>query len=114
MNTRQKAHDMPGTTDIYNVVSELWNRAAPGLSQHELEWFKNSTDTAQASLRNFAAILKAIGVNAMCDEKSKVFANNETLARMLFVFSDYARYLEAMVFIGDFAEDQLRCGDLAS
>ena len=117
MNTKHqpqqpKEREIHEIADIYNVVSELWDRAAPELSKDELEWFKQSSETAQVSLRNFAAVLKAIGTNVMCDGKSKAFQCNETVAKMLFVFSDYVRCLEAMVSVGDFADEQLRCGDL--
>jgi len=105
-----KERETHEVADICNVVSELWARAAPELSQDELEWFRKSGETAQASLRNFAAILKAIGKNAMCDEKSGAFRCNETLAKMLFVFSDYARYLDAMISVADFANDRLQGG----
>ena len=103
-----EGHEIDAVTDIYNVVYELWKRAAPGLSEKELEWFKGGSDTAQVSLRHFAAILKAIGTNMLCEERMVLFNDSDFVSRMFFAFSDYARYLEAMVFVADFADGQLR------
>jgi len=47
-------------------------------------------------------------MNAMCEEKSEAFRCNETLARMLFVFSDYVRYLDAMILVADFSNEKLQ------
>ena len=63
-------------------------------------------------LKNFTAILRAIDTNALCDETSGAFKCTGTVSRMLFVFSDYMRYLEAMVLVGDFADERLRYGCL--
>ena len=110
MSTTQQAQqpedrEIHGTADIYSVVSELLARTAPGLSKEELEWFKKSGEIAQASFRNFAAALKAI-------EQSGAFDSNKTVSRMLFFFSDYVRCLEAMIFVADFADEQLRIREL--
>ena len=101
-----------GAADIVGIVSALWERAAPGMSDEEVEWFKKSTEVANAALKNFTAILRAIDTNALCDETSGAFKCTGTVSRMLFVFSDYVRYLEAMVLVGDFADGQLRYGCL--
>ena len=92
---------------IHDIISVLWNRATPELSKNELEWFRKSGETAQASLGNFAAVLKAIGTNTMRSEQPEAFKSNEAISRMLFFFSDYMRYLETMVSIAGFAGDQL-------
>ena len=34
-------HEIKGVASIYNAVQALWERAAPGLSDKELEWFTN-------------------------------------------------------------------------
>jgi len=103
-----KERETREVADIYNVVSELLVQTAHDFSLDKLEWLRKSGETAQASLANFAALLKAIGMNAMCEEKSEAFRCNETLARMLFVFSDYVRYLDAMILVADFSNEKLQ------
>ena len=98
-------HEMPETTDIYNIVSMLWKRAAPQLSKNELEWFRKSGEAAQVSLGNFATVLNVIGANAMYSERA--FKSDEAVSRLLFFFSDYVRYLETMVCVASSAGDRL-------
>ena len=93
--------------NICSIISELWKRAAPGLSKKELEWFKNSGKAAQISLKDFSSVFKAIGVGVVCDEKMELFSHSDVISRMFVFFSEYARCLEATVFVANAAAEQL-------
>jgi len=110
MSTKQQTQqpeecEIDAAADIYDVVFELWQRAAPGLTEKELEWFKGGSVSAHASFRNFAAALRVI-------EQLGAFDCNKNASKMLFFFSDYVHCLEAMVSVADFADGQLCCRHL--
>ena len=110
MSTKQQTQqpeerETDAAADIYDVVFDLWKRAAPGLTEKELEWFKGGSVAAHALFRNFAAALRVI-------EQLGAFDGNENASKMLFFFSDYVHCLEAMISVSDFADGQLCCRHL--
>ena len=115
MCTKQQAqqaeeHEILGAADIYSVVSRLWERAAPGMPEKELEWFKECAGTVVILLNNFADTVGNIGISVGSDKNSEGFSGSPDVSKMLYFFSDYLRCLNAMVYLGKLADEQLRDG----
>ncbi|MCL1860323.1 MAG: hypothetical protein FWG52_02135 [Proteobacteria bacterium] len=90
--------------NIYNIVTELWERAAPGLSEKEIEWFKGGREVAIASVANFANAFESLALSASYDKASGAFADAGNLASLFYVFADYLRGVNALFAVSEYAD----------
>jgi len=62
MSAAITTHSTPsGVPCAFNIMSELWDRAAPSLDQKALEWFAGATDQAEYVASNLQDVVEGVG-----------------------------------------------------
>jgi len=109
----QEEREINRIPEIHNAIEELWVRAAPGLSEKELEWFAQCGDGAELALRNMSDAIEFIGCRMASDEKSGNFEDTGSVAALLLFLAESLRGISAQVFLMDFANNGLRFGKIS-
>jgi hypothetical protein len=99
-----KRREILKAANLYNIVTELWERAAPGLSEKEIEWFKGSREAAIVSVANFANTFESLALSASYDKASGAFADAGNLASLFYVFADYLHGVNALFSVSEYAD----------
>jgi hypothetical protein len=94
-------------SDILGAVQELWYRAAPELSERELQWFARCGD-AQIAIENISSAMECIGCCIAADETSGVFQHAGNVSVLLDSLAESLRGIGALVFLRESATSQLR------
>jgi len=107
MSAETTIETMRRVPDLFNAVQELWIRAAPVLSDRELEWFARCGDSAQPAIENISNTLEAIGCCIASDETSDTFKDPGNVSELLFFIAESMRGINALVFLKEFASNRL-------
>jgi len=108
--TQQQECHINHVPDILGAVQELWSRAAPGLSERELEWFARCGSDAQLAIENMSNAMECIGCCIAADKTSGVFQHADNVASLLHFLAESLRGIHAQVFLREYAHNQLRFG----
>jgi len=94
--------------DIDNAVQELWNRAAPGLSEQELQWFAHCGEGAGLALRNMSDALEFVGCRMGRSAAPGELEDSGNVSSLLLLLSESLCGINALVFLMDLANSRLR------
>jgi len=107
--TPHKEHEIHITPDIYSAVQRLCEKAAPALSEKELEWLACCGDSAELALQNVSDAVEFLGYRMASEEA----ASDEEIGvigipLLLLMLAEFARGINALVFLRGFANNQMR------
>jgi len=108
MIVQQEASEIARVPNIDTAVQELWVRAAPGLSEQELQWFARCGEGAGLALRNMSDALEFMGCRMDSGAVSGDFEDSGNVSSLLFLLAESLRGINALVFLMDLANSRLR------
>jgi hypothetical protein len=97
-----------------NIVEELFNRAADGMSADELGWLAGASENADFVMRNLATVIEGIGCLVGCDgggEKGRAagnFPGSDDLPPLLWFLAESVRHASALAWVSGEASATLR------
>jgi hypothetical protein len=104
-----EGREIKGTLNIYRIVEELWQRAAPGLSEKELEWFADDDDGhAEMFMGHIAEIAEKVGCHLLEGEGQEMHSEKHDVCDLLFFLSESIRCAKALMMVRNNAADLIR------
>jgi hypothetical protein len=94
-----------GEPDTFNLISELWERAAPGLDRESLAWFAGAIEQAGNVAGKLQEAMEGIGC-LVASDAGRVRSGDDTPA-LLFAFAHAMDNLRALILVGDAAGHRL-------
>ena len=113
MTTNQQTHqpeerEIKGAANICRIVHELWERAEPGLSEKELEWFAGCSGYAQVFMGWLSDTVEKIGCYIAADKDLGCYDDKSAVYDLLFFLAESARCAKAMTMVSRNAESSIR------
>jgi len=108
MIAQQEASEIARVPNLDTAVQELWVRAAPGLSEQELQWFARCGEGAGLALRNMSDALEFMGCRMGCGAASGELEDSGNVSSLLLLLAESLRGINALVFLMDLANSRLR------
>jgi len=90
-------HEIKGVANIHNAVQALWERAVPGLSDKELEWFTNCGAQADFFLGYLAETTERAGCLILNDTTTGAYEDKDSVADLLFFLAESIQTANALV-----------------
>ena len=94
-----------GTPNIHRIVIELWERAADGLSERELQWFAKCSDHASSILSCMADTTERMG--CMVKNDGGRWMDKGALSLLLFNLADSMNGVNALLTVSSMAHSRL-------
>jgi hypothetical protein len=82
---KARAPQVDAVCDTSNVLRQLWERTASGLSNSELEYFAKATEHAQSEARHLRDVVMGIGCLIASDTQSGALQGADDTSAMLYV-----------------------------
>jgi hypothetical protein len=107
--TEHSAHAEPlelGIKKTSNAFINLWDRAAPHLTEQELKWYSCLSENAELEAQQLASITESIGF-MIADDETGSFDSSESVSDLLYSISNRLDTIHGLLHIASSAKDKL-------